>query len=273
VPQLVRDQDATAIVDGGLALGQVVGRFAAAEAIARARRHGIACVAVRRSCHAGRLAHFSEQIAMAGQIGIVVANDAGASQVVAPPGATVARLSTNPLALAAPRADGRLFSLDMSTSVVSAGKLRVRREQGDPVPEGWELAGVLQALGGYKGFGLALAVEILAGVLTQAGHATAEAAVLAHDDEQGMTLIAIEIARFLTVDELERRFEEVAAYVRSAPLLPGAPPIELPGERGAAEAERNREIGVALTRPTLEQLRRACARAGVATPRAAPQLR
>jgi LDH2 family malate/lactate/ureidoglycolate dehydrogenase len=273
VPQLVRDQDATAIVDGGLALGQVVARFAAAEAIARARRHGIACVAVRRSCHAGRLAHFSEQIAAAGQIGIVVANDAGASQLVAPPGATVARLSTNPLALAAPRAGGRLFSLDMSTSVVSAGKLRVRRELGDPVPEGWELAGVLQALGGYKGFGLALAVEILAGVLTQAGHATAEAAALARDDEQGMLLIAIEIARFLTVDELERGYEEVAAYVRSAPLVPGAPPIALPGERGEAEAGRNRELGVVLTGPTLEQLCDACARAGVATPRSAPQPR
>jgi hydroxycarboxylate dehydrogenase B len=273
VPQLVRDQDATAIVDGGLALGQVVGHYAAAQAIARARRHGIACVAVRRSCHAGRLAHFSEQIAAAGQIGIVVANDAGASQLVAPPGATVARLSTNPLALAAPRADGRLFSLDMSTSVVSAGKVRVLREQGEPLPEGWELAGVLQTLGGYKGFGLALAVEILAGVLTQAGHATAEAATLAHDDEQGMTLIAIEIARFLAVDELERRFEEVAAYVGTAPLVPGAPPIALPGELGEAASRRNRETGVVLTGPTLAELREACARAGVATPRAAPQRR
>jgi LDH2 family malate/lactate/ureidoglycolate dehydrogenase len=141
------------------------------------------------------------------------------------------------------------------------------------VPEGWELAGVLQALGGYKGFGLALAVEILAGVLTQAGHATAEAAALARDDEQGMLLIAIEIARFLTVDELERGYEEVAAYVRSAPLVPGAPPIALPGERGEAEARRNRELGVVLTGPTLEQLCEACARAGVATPRSAPQPR
>jgi LDH2 family malate/lactate/ureidoglycolate dehydrogenase len=273
VPRLVADQDATAIVDGGLALGQVVGRYAAAQAIARARQHGIACVAVRRSCHAGRLAHFSEQIASAGQIGIVVANDAGASQLVAPPGATVARLSTNPLALAAPRGGGRLFSLDMSTSVVSAGKVRVRREQGEPVPDGWELGGVLQMLGGYKGFGLALAVEILAGVLTQAGHATAEAAALARDDEQGMTLIAIEIARFLAVDELERRFEEVAAYVRSAPLAPGAAPITLPGELAADASRRNRESGVVLTDRTLEQLCEACARAGVATPRAAPQPR
>jgi L-2-hydroxycarboxylate dehydrogenase (NAD+) len=269
----VRDQDATAIVDGVLALGQVVGRFAAAQAIERARRHGIACVAVRRSCHAGRLAHVSEQIAAAGQIGIVVANDAGASQRMAPPGATAARLSTNPLAIAAPRADGRFFSLDMSTSVVSAGTVRVRRERGEPVPDEWEVGGVLQALGGYKGFGLALAVELLAGVLAGAGHATAEAAALAHDDEQGMTLIAIEISRFLAVAELEQRFEEVAAYVRSAPLAPGAAPLVLPGEPGAAASRRNRELGVALTGRTLDELRQACARAGVAMAAPAPQPR
>jgi uncharacterized oxidoreductase len=264
VPRVVRDQGATAIVDGELALGQVVGRLAADEAIARARRHGIACVAVRRSCHAGRLAHFSERIAAAGQIGIVLANDAGASQTVAPPGATAVRLSTNPLAIAAPRADGPPFSLDMSTSVVSAGKIRVRRELGEPVPDAWELGGVLQSLGGYKGFGLALAVEILAGVLTGAGHSTAAAAELARDDEQGMAFIAIEISRFLAVDELEQGIEEVAAYVRTAPLAAGAPPIVLPGELGAAATREQRERGVLLTGRTLDELRAACARAGVA---------
>ena len=90
-------------VDGELGLGQVVARAATDEAMARARLHGISCVAVRRCCHVGRLAHFAERIADEGQIGIVVANDAGAGQVVAPPGSSAARLSTNPLAIAAPR--------------------------------------------------------------------------------------------------------------------------------------------------------------------------
>jgi LDH2 family malate/lactate/ureidoglycolate dehydrogenase len=263
VPRVVRDQGATAIIDGELALGQVVARLAADEAIARAREHGIACVAVRRAGHAGRLAHFSERIAAAGQIGMVFANDAGGSQAVAPPGATAARLSTNPLAIAAPRGDGPPFSLDMSTSVVSAGKVRVHRERGETVPEGWELGGVLQSLGGYKGFGLGLAVEILAGVLSGAGHSTEQAAALGRDDEQGMTFIAIEISRFLPPGELERGVDEVAGYVRSAPLVPGAAPIVLPGELGAAAAREQRTAGVLLTERTREQLRAACARAGV----------
>jgi uncharacterized oxidoreductase len=265
VPRVVRDQGATAIIDGELALGQVVARLAADEAIARAREHGIACVVVRRSGHAGRLAHFSERIAAAGQIGMVFANDAGGSQAVAPPGATAARLSTNPLAVAAPRGNGPPFSLDMSTSVVSAGKVRVHRERGEAVPEAWELGGVLQALGGYKGFGLGLAVEILAGVLSGAGHSSAEAAALGRDDEQGMTLIAIEISRFLSVGELARGVDEVADYVRSAPLAPGAPPIVLPGELGAVAAGAQRTAGVLLTERTRTRLREACARAGVSS--------
>ena len=86
VPRVARDEGATATVDGELGLGQVVARAATAEAVARARLHGISCVAVRRCCHVGRLAHFAGLIADEGQIGIVVANDAGTGQVVAPPG-------------------------------------------------------------------------------------------------------------------------------------------------------------------------------------------
>ncbi|MEO9175364.1 MAG: Ldh family oxidoreductase, partial [Gaiellales bacterium] len=130
VPRVVVDRGATATIDGDLALGQVVARVAADEVSARAREFGIACVAVQRCGHIGRLAHVTERIAAAGQVGIVVANDAGAGQTVAPPGAREARLSTNPLAVAAPRAAGPPFSLDMATSVVSHGKVRMRRQRG-----------------------------------------------------------------------------------------------------------------------------------------------
>ncbi len=265
VPRVAHDEGATATVDGELGLGQVVARAATAEAVARARLHGIACVAVRRCCHVGRLAHYAELIAEEGQIGIVVANDAGGGQVVAPPGATSGRLSTNPLAIAAPRSTAPAFVLDMSTSVVSHGKVQIHRERGE-VPHGWEVDGVLQALGGYKGFGLALAVEILAGVLTGAGHSSAARA--ASDDvvEQGVTVIAIDVARFRPLADLARDVDELAAYVKSAPLLPDATPIALPGELGHAASRRNREDGVALTPATLEGLLEACDRLGVSAP-------
>jgi hydroxycarboxylate dehydrogenase B len=266
VPRIERDDGATAVVDGDLGLGQVVARVAADQAVARARAHGVSCVVVRRCCHIGRLAHFAERIADEGQIGIVVANDAGAGQVVAPPGSGAARLATNPLAVAAPRSGAPPFVLDMSTSVVSHGKIRIHRERGEEVPGDWAVDGVLQLLGGYKGLGLALAVEILAGVLTEAGYSTAETAARDDDVQQGLTLIAIDVARFRPVSELARDIDELAAYVQSAPLLPGAPPIALPGELGHAATRRNRKTGIALTADTRLGLHDACRRLGVRPP-------
>jgi len=262
---VVLDRGATATIDGGLALGQVVARAAADEASARARQFGIACVAVRRCGHVGRLAHVAERIAATGQLGIVVANDAGAGQTVAPPGACEARLSTNPLAVAAPRATGPPFSLDMATSVVSHGKLRIRREQREEVPPGWEIGGLLQCLGGYKGLGLALAVEILAGIVSGAGSSNAEQRD-SPDVEQGMLVIAIDIVRFRPLDDVEREIDDLAAYVRSAPLAPGGGPIAIPGERAAEAIGRNQAAGVHLAPTVLEELRTACTRLGVAPP-------
>jgi hydroxycarboxylate dehydrogenase B len=265
VPRVVVDRGATATIDGGLALGQVVGRVAADEASGRARRFGIACVAVRRCGHVGRLAHVAERIAASGQVGIVVANDAGAGQTVAPPGACEARLSTNPLAVAVPRASGPPFSLDMATSVVSHGKVRMRRDQHEEVPADWEIDGLLQFLGGYKGLGLALAVEILAGIVSGAGSSNAELQE-APEVEQGMLLIAIDIARFRPIDEVEREIDDLAAYVRSAPLARAARPLVLPGERAAEAIGRNQAAGVHLAPTVLVELRTACARLGVSLP-------
>ena len=266
VPRVARDQGATATVDGELGLGQVVARAATAEAVARARLHGISCVAVRRSCHVGRLAHFAGLIADEGQIGIVVANDAGTGQVVAPPGSSGARLSTNPLAIAAPRSAAPPFVLDMSTSVVSYGKVQIHRERGEQVPDGWEVDGLLQALGGYKGFGLALAVEILAGVLTEAGHSDEATAAIDGVVEQGMIVIAIDVARFRPLAR-SRAGDRRARRVRPVGSAPARRnPIALPGELGHAASRRNREAGVVLTPATLEGLLEACDRLGVPAP-------
>ena len=134
VPRVVRDEGATATVDGELGLGQVVARAATAEAVARARLHGISCVAVRRCCHVGRLAHFAGLIADEGQIGIVAANDAGAGQVVAPPGATGGAPLDEPARDRRAAATAPAFVLDMSTSVVSHGKVQIHRERGERCP-------------------------------------------------------------------------------------------------------------------------------------------
>lgn len=259
-PVVVRDHGSTAVLDGAFALGQVAARSATDEAITRARSHGISCVALRRSGHIGRLADFAERIADAGLTGLLFANGAGVHQCVAPPGGLEGRLSTNPLAFAAPRSDRPHLVFDMATSVVAGGKLRIARERGEEVPVEWGADGVLPLIGGHKGLGLALAVEALAGVLAGAGHVTPELASEAPIGEpQGLLVIAIEIERFLPLAEFTASLDAVAAHLADLPLAPGAAPVRLPGSR----ASRDREGSVVLTDDARARLDAACVRLGV----------
>ena len=271
-PHLERDDGSTAVVHGDRALGQVAARFATDEAVRRARAHGIACVALRHSAHAGRLADYASRVADAGQIGLIVANDAGTGQSVAPPGALEGRLSTNPLAFGFPRQAPPHFVVDFATSVASFGKIRIAQESGQAVPTDWMRDGVLQAFGGYKGFGLALAVEALAGVLSGAGHVTASSDVRssATEEPQGLAVIAIDVTRFGAPGEFSSSLELALKHVASAPVPAGADPVAIPGERGAAAAALHRAEGVSLTGPTVTRLVAACQRLGVASVKAGP---
>ncbi len=267
-PRVEVDRGSTAIVDGDRALGQVAARFAADEAIARGRAHGVACVTLRRSAHAGRLADYAERVAAAGLIALVFANDAGTGQVVAPPGALAGRLSTNPIAFGFPRGAPPHLVVDLATSVAAIGKIRIVEERDEPVPEGWLRGGLAQPLAGYKGFGLALAAEALAGVLGGAGHVTATSHSLAAPTEepQGLAVIALDLGRFRPLAEFTSALDEMLAHVVSAEVPVGAQPVAAPGERSAAAVQRHRASGVALTAPTARRLAEACARHGIESP-------
>lgn len=222
---IVRDQGATLTVDGRQALGQVVCTWAADLTAERALAHGVSAVAVRHSGHCGRLADYAERACERGVAVLLFANDSGAAQTVAPPGGLAARLSTNPIAAGVPRAGKPHFVLDMATSVAAYGKLRVLEDAGQPVPEAWARDGLLQLMGGAKGFALALLAEALAGVVTGGG------AVSAHPgpDDQAVFLLGFDPARFGEPDELAARLEAMLAYVLDVPLAPGAAPLRVPG--------------------------------------------
>ena len=222
---IVRDDGSTLTVDGHHALGQVVCTYATDLAAERALTHGVAAVGVRRSGHCGRLADFADRGCGHGVVLLAFANDSGAEQTVAPPGGLAARLSTNPLAAGIPRARAPHLVLDLSTSVAAFGKVRVLQDAGDPVPEAWMRNGVLQPLGGAKGFALALLVEALAGVVSGAGAVSADPG----PDDQGVFLIAFDPARFGEPDELAARLEAMLGYVMDVPREDGAEPLRVPG--------------------------------------------
>jgi hydroxycarboxylate dehydrogenase B len=223
--EVVRDDGSTLTIDGHSALGQVVCTWAADLAAERARAQGVVAVAVRHSAHCGRLADYADRACGEGIAMLLFANDSGAAQTVAPPGGLAARLSTNPLAAGIPRARRPHLILDMATSVAAFGKVRVLQDAGEPVPEEWMRNGLLQFLGGAKGFALALVVEALAGVVTDAGAVSAQPG----PDDQGVFILAFDPARFGAPDELAGRLEAMLGYVLDVPLEPGAAPLRVPG--------------------------------------------
>ena len=167
-------------LDGDDGMGMVVGTRAMTEAIALAREVGIGMVGVRRSTHYGMAAYYVLQAVAADCIGFAFTNS---SPGMAPFGGTKPILGVNPLAVGVPAGRRPAYVLDMAMSVVSGGKVRLEAVKGTKIPLGWILDeqgrptdnpadmfpnGTLLPMG-YKGFGMAIMIEILSGVLTRAG--------------------------------------------------------------------------------------------------------
>ena len=254
-------------VDGCHGLGQVVARAAADACVEIARAEGLGLAFVRHCGMLGRLSDVVERIADGGCVGIVAANAAGAGQVVAPPGTRAARLSTNPIAIAVPRAAPPHFVFDMATSVVSWGTLLHQRAAGLEIPFEW-LAETdsgepaLLPAAGHKGFGLALAVEIAAGVLTGAGHSREGQG---EASEQGVVVAALDPSCLPVSGTFVDDVESMLAYVRSAPAAPGST-VRFPGEGSWERRSRDGAI-VEVERGVWDALLATAARAGIRPPR------
>ena len=279
-PAVVEDRGATALVDGGNNFGAYVGQKALDLAVARARRHGVATVGVRRSNHFGTAAYFAEQAAAQGLIALIVSN---ASQTMPPTGGVRPFLGTNPLAIAAPSGGPTPFLLDMATSQVARGKIIAAARRGEPIPEGWAidaagqptrdaeagLAGAVLPLGGAKGYGLSMAIDILAGVLTGAGygpHVRNMYEDWENPQDVGHAFILIDIAAFMPMPAFVARMQDYLALLKAEPRAPGVPEILFAGEYEHRLAEKRRETGVILAPALVEELTALAADLAVAMP-------
>ena len=247
-----------ALIDGQDGFGHYAGERGMAEAIDLAAQSGTGIAAVRNSNFFGTGAYFVNMAAEAGMIGIAASNSF--PKVIAH-GGNRAVLGTNPFAFGAPRADGRHLLFDMATSGLAGSTVRQHIAEGTPLPEGLAVApdgspvtdprkvseGALTPFGGAKGYGLALMVEILAGVLTGAGMAEGVASLYNNFDESGHSghfLMAIDIARFMPLDAFTGRMDMLAAMLReSGPE--GA--VLLPGEVRWQAYDENKRLGIRLT--------------------------
>jgi L-2-hydroxycarboxylate dehydrogenase (NAD+) len=266
---VTRSAPATALVDGDNAMGHLVMSRAAETATALARETGVSWVGVRRSNHAGPAGLYAEMPAAQGMIGMYAAV-ANANHMAVWGGADPL-LGTNPLAFGIPSGAGPMV-LDMATTVVSYGTVKNHAMQGRPMQPGWMVntatgeeitdarraaEGLLLPIGGYKGSGLAIMLGLIAGPLNRAAFGRDVIDFNADDASEtntGHFIVALDVARFLPLEDYKA---EVARHVRElkeSQRLPGVDEIRMPGERRRACREARLRDGVPLAPPLLAQL-------------------
>jgi L-2-hydroxycarboxylate dehydrogenase (NAD+) len=260
--RIVHEQPATALLDGDNAMGHLCMSRAAEIAIEKARTLGAAWVGVRNSNHAGAGSLYARMPLPHDMIGLYAA--VGGANLLPPWGGTEKLLSTNPLAIAVPGSKRPAIVLDMATTNASFGKIKVKAQRGEPMPEGWmidregnpltdpqkALEGFLLPIGGAKGYGLALMIGLLGGILN--GATFGKSAIDFSTDHStitntGQLLIAVNIAAFADVQEFKAGVDEIWDQMKSSPKLPGVDEVRLPGERSAKIYEDRKRNGLPLS--------------------------
>lgn len=279
-PRVVKETPAVSVVDCGRGYG-IRSALGIVEVVAaKARSTGLACAASLHCNHVGRLGGYVARLASLGLFGLATVNSPRHGHFVAPWGGREGRLSTNPLAWAAPT-DGRPLLHDMSTSMIAEGKIRILMQEGKPLPVGYVLdaegrpttdpgafygppRGTILPFGspelGYKGFGLSLMVELLGAAL--AGEALVEAgAQPAYGN--GFFLLALDPAATCGRDRFRGLVTQLAEYIRTSRPAPGSRGVLLPGELEAQTRERRLAEGIPVADGTWEELRGAGRKVGV----------
>ena len=266
--RVIREQAASALVDGDNAMGHLVMSRAAEIAVEKARAAGVAWVGARNSNHAGPAMLYARMPLAHDMIGIYIA--VGSANHLPPWGGTEMLLSTNPIAIAVPGARHEAIVLDMATTNAAYGKVKIKAQRGEAMPEGWMMdrqgqpltdpkranEGFLLPIGGPKGYGLALMFGLLAGTLN--GAAFGKDVVDFNADSKSLTntghaIVAVNIAAFAEVAAFKQSVDEIWEQMKSSPRLPGVDEIRLPGERSAKIFEERMTNGV----PVSAELRRA----------------
>jgi uncharacterized oxidoreductase len=269
--RVVFENEVLAVADGQFGFGQTVGEEAMKLGIAKCSRGGVAVVALRNSGHLGQIGAWALLAAEAGQISLHFVNTSGLGLLAAPFGGIDRRLSANPVAVGIPVKGGAPVVLDISTTTIAEGKIRVALHKGIPVPDGCLIdpegrptsdpkifygppPGAILPFGGHKGYGLGLITEILAGALTGGGCSTPGVTRLVNN----MVSVFLAPSFFQSEDDFNREVERYLAFVKtSRPASPGGE-ILLPGELEARTRAARLKTGLDLDDTTRRQIQDTC---------------
>ena len=280
----VRESPVTALLDGDSGLGQVVSHKGMNLAIEKAEKNSVGLVGVRNSNHFGIAGFYGLMALEHDLIGLVMTNSRA---LVAPTFSRQKRIGSNAICVAVPTS-GKGFVLDMATSVAPSGKLEVAKRLHEKVPLNWgidpkgdttddpdsifkgallPLGGLGEILGGHKGYGLGVVVEILSGMLTGANWGITVGETQGPGPANvGHFFGAINPEAFMRLSEFKFRMEQLIISLKSAEKLAGAEEIYVAGEKSAYTEEIREKIGVALDHETIKMLKSLSTETGVPFP-------
>jgi hydroxycarboxylate dehydrogenase B len=259
-------------LDGRAGYGQSIGLQATRLAIERAKKHGVAIAALGNSHHLGRIGHWAEMAVAEGLVSIHFVNVQSFARV-APFGGADRRFGTNPVCIGIPLAGEPPFVLDMATSAVAQGKLRVAHNKRAKIPLGWLIdedgnptddprwgvvapLGAMTCFGEHKGYGLAVACELLGGALTGGG-------VTDYDNKtqrrvlNGMLSIVIDPARLGTEQRLVSDSKSFLAWLRASRAAPGHDHVRIAGEPEREYRAKRERDGIPVDDETWKEIRAA----------------
>lgn len=274
--EMIRETPILAVLDAHWGFGQVAMSKGVDLGLAKAKASGMASIAVHRANHVGRLGSYVEHIARQNVVAQLFVNGSPTCRM-APWGGREARHGTNPVAIAFPSRAGEPVVLDMTTSAVAEGKIRVARNRGESVPDGWlidadgkptndpntlydEPSGTILPLGGslgHKGYGLNVAVELLAGALGGAGCLGKP-----RQFRNGALLLLIDVEQMVGLDAYFAEADDYIAFVKSAATIPGVDSILMPGEIELAVKNKRMAEGVFVEDETWSQIVESAAKVG-----------
>ena len=271
----VVDTETLLVLDGHLGFGQVVAESGIAQGIKRAKRHGVALIAMRNMSHCGRLGHYAELAADAGQASIHFVNTGGYGLWVAPFGGTDRRLSTNPVCIGIPRENAPPVIWDAATSVIAVGKIWVAANKGDDLPPGCLLdkngtpttdpnallaGGAVVPFGGYKGYGLAIVTDLLAGALIGGACSKPDVDVLVNNQLS----ILIDPESIGDASAFEAEAGRFIDWVKDSPPVEGRE-VLVPGEVEVRSRRQTAETGLSFDETTWAQCVDAAKSVGMGT--------
>jgi len=255
-------------LDGGHGMGAVVANKAMALCMEKARSSGIAMCSLRAGTHFGIASYFTMQAAAQDMIGFAYAN---APASMAPWGGITPMLGTNPFSMAAPAERHLPVVLDSSSSVVARGKINLAEIENRSIPLGWAidregnpttdasaaLQGSVLPFGEHKGYGIALMIDILSGVLSGAGYGSHVGALWQNAETRqnlGFCLLAINIASFCGASDFKRRIDQMIDEIKASKRAPNTDEILIPGEIEFRNERYNRKHGIVVGAGVLRDL-------------------